>query len=145
MAWGAKRGIGKVVTNIHRNALWQHIATRIRLRLSDLNRDRSQLGVEPTRLIRIVCGHHHHQPGKAHSKGVRASRPVDQRAGNSNKGRTTRPHARTNAEKQEENRRTELKEVTTQPRDTFLASTCVRSPVPATWERSVRRSVDRCH
>jgi hypothetical protein len=44
-----------------------------------------------------------------------------------------------------ENRRTERAELegpgeTTTPRDTFLAPTCVRSPVPAAWERPIRSS-----
>ena len=137
--------IEKVATSIDRNASWQHIATRIRL--SDLKRDRPQLGVESTRLIKIVCGHHY-QPEEAHSKGVCASRPVEQRAGNSNKRRTARPHARTNAEKQDENRRTELEEEAPRPRDTFLAPGIYMCAKPSPgYVGKVRQAVrlDRCH
>jgi hypothetical protein len=74
----------------YRNTSWQDIATRIRL--SDLKRDRSHLGVEPTRLIKIVRGHCY-QPEEVHSKGARAPRPMEQRVGKQQRGennKTTR-------------------------------------------------------
>jgi hypothetical protein len=68
---------------------------------------------------------------------------MEQRAGKQQQGENNKTTRADNRGKQEENRGTELNEETPQPRDTCLASTCVRSPVPATWEMSVRRSVDR--
>jgi hypothetical protein len=62
--------------------------------------------------------------------------------GNSNEGRTTRPHARTNAEKQEERRRTELEEETHTPRDTRLASRIYMRAKPSPGHvRKVRQAV----
>ena len=64
-----------------------------------------------------------------------------------NEGRTTRPHARTNAEKQEENRRTDQKKRHPKPRDTFLASRIYMRAKPSPgYVRKARQavSVDRC-
>ena len=112
-----------------------------------LERYRSHLGVETTRLIKIVRGRRY-QPEEVHSKGARAPRPMEQRARKQQRGdnnRTTRAddkRGKTGGEQENGTRRGD-----TNPEAPFsrLASTCVRSPVPATWERSVRRSVDRCH
>jgi hypothetical protein len=55
-------------------------------------RDRSHLGRESTRLIKTVCGRHC-QPEEVHSKGARAPRPMEQRAGTQQQGennKTTR-------------------------------------------------------
>jgi hypothetical protein len=52
----------------------------------------SHLGVEPTRLIKIVRGRRY-QPEEVHSKGARAPRPMEQRARKQQRGdnnRTTR-------------------------------------------------------
>ena len=77
----------------------------VRIRLSDLKRCRPQLGVESTRLIKIVCGHHY-QPEEAHSKGARAPRPMGQRAGKQQRGennKTTRANKRGKTGREQKN------------------------------------------
>ena len=93
----------ETVTYNYRNTSWQHIATRIRL--SDLKSYRSQLGVEPTRLIKIVRGRRY-QPEEVHSKGARAPRPMEQRAGKQQRGennKTTRADKRGKTGREQKN------------------------------------------
>jgi hypothetical protein len=72
---------------------------------STWKRLRSHLGVEPTRLIKIVRGRRY-QPEEVHSKGARAPRPMEQRAGKQQRGennKTTRADKRGKTGREQKN------------------------------------------
>ena len=101
-----------------------------------LERYRSHLGVETTRLIKIVRGRRY-QPEEVHSKGARAPRPMEQRAGKQQReenNKTTRADKRGKTGSEQKNG-TRRGDTHTQRHPTHVPhlSTCdERSPVPAT-------------